>query len=81
MKYIGTDSNAWREQRPGDVIGTDFIVRPIPANPGGFMHLAQRPGRNLVLGVHIDGGVADHLTPWPLWPRTILSSSQLILAR
>jgi hypothetical protein len=81
MKYIGTDSNAWGEQRHGDFIGTDVIVRPIPANPGGFMHLAQRPGRNLVLEVQIDGGVADHLTPWPLWHRTVLSSSQLILAR
>jgi hypothetical protein len=58
----------WGTHRRGDVIGMDFIVRPIPANPGGFMHLAQRPGRNLVLKVHIDGGVADHLTPWPLWP-------------
>ena len=68
MKSIGNDSNAWGEQRSGDVIGMDVIVRPIPANPGGFMHLEQRPGRNLCLEVQIDGGVADHLTPWPLWP-------------
>ena len=68
MKYIGNDSNAWGTQRPGDFIGMDFIVRPIPANPGGFMHVAPRPGPNLFLEVQIDGGVADHLKPWLLWP-------------
>jgi len=68
MKKIGNDSNAWGEQRNGDFIGTDFIVRTNASNPGDFIHFAQRHGRNLVLEVQIDGGFADRLKPWSLWP-------------